>query len=149
MTDKEIKITKGLKTSPGLGQSKFQAELEAKRNEAKITEEFEKRAEHFIANKDSYKERSIELASKLMSAIRDKTTIDNKGVIAKEFEISLRNDINLLINATNLDPDTEPDEGNKIGFSMLFKVVFELRDRINSLEYENYKLKLMLNDIKK
>lgn len=143
--EREVKTTRTLKLGAGLKQSRFQADLQAKQNQVRIQEEFEKKADNFINNHLSYQENGANIAKKFIGAIRDKTLNNNKGVLSKELEREIREDLLNLIRSMNMDPDQEDDQGTVSGMALMIKAIFELRDRVNELEFENLQLKSKLS----
>ena len=133
--DPEIKKTRELKV--GGKRSMFQAPAEEKREAEERTAAFNNRAEQFMQNRQSKQDTGIVLAKRFFGAMRDKSLNKNKGVISQDAERELREDLQKLILDLNNDPEEKFDGmGSLSSIMMVMRVLFEMRDRVNELEYE-------------
>lgn len=126
--------TKGLKISGR--NSRFQKDLLAKKEAAAAKESFEKRANEFMENRQEKQAEGVDVAKHLIAMLRDKTLPVNKGVLAKSQEYEVRQEFNYLINSLNNDQTQPEGHGSLTAIALLVKILFEMRDRINTLEYD-------------
>ena len=81
--------------------------------------------------------KTLELAKAFIGTCRDKTLSANKGVIAREHERELKNNLVTFAIEINNDPTEQYDGMGSIALiNLLIKVAFEQRDRLNELEYQ-------------
>lgn len=134
--EREVKKTKELKLGT-TKNSRFQAKVVERQQQQKAADSFEAKADELMANRQDQQVKGMDLAKKFMQAFRDKTLSSNKGVLIKEVERELREEFQHLILDMNNDQDQKYDGwGSLTGISLLVKVLFEMRDRINELEYQ-------------
>lgn len=142
-SEREVVKTKGLKLQrPKAAQEKIDTERQRREN-------FENRAEQFFESKNENNIRLVDVTKRFMMAMRDKTLVSNKGTVSSNFEKEIRSDLHKLIQ--DLDNDESNNiygEGSEAAIAIFSKVFFEMRDRINELEFELKKLKSVENEKK-
>lgn len=143
--ESDIAVKRSLKGSLS-SRSMFQKNLE---DESISAEKFSKAADMVYDNLNDRAALIRDLSKSFMTAIRDKTPPENKGGIAIEFERDVRSRLNSAIYEMNNDVISEEDGvGSQAGIALLSKALFEIRDRINSIEYEINKLSKEISKIK-
>ncbi len=75
----EVKKNRELKI--GAKNSSFKAKLLEQEKKERAKEEFEKRADEFISDKQQKQLKVVKTANDFMQAMRDKTVLKNKGVV--------------------------------------------------------------------
>ncbi len=138
--EREVLINKTLNVKGK--KSRFQADLEEKQESVQRSKDFEQKAESFMKSRSDQQARGFEIAKMFMESLRDKTLNANKGTMIKALEKEVREDLNALVNDLNNDPNQKYDgQGSLTAIALLVKSTFDMRDRINELEYEISKLK--------
>lgn len=137
----EIAKNRGLKLSrPKAEQQKADAERQK-------LQDFNNRADQFFETKNENQSRLVDVTKRFMSAMKDKTLYSNKGVVALSFEKEIRADLfGIIKDLDNDESNTVYGEGSEAAIVMFCKLFFDMRDRLNELEYE---LKLLKSSIEK
>lgn len=137
---RDIKNTRGLKMKSS--GSRFQSQIEERQSAAKAKESFEQKAEQFVADRQNQQVKGLDLAKTFMTHMRDKTLPSQRGVIASNLEKELREELQHFTIDLNNDPNQKYDGmGSVSTIALLVKCLFEMRDRMNSMEYEIVTLK--------
>jgi len=136
--NKDVVATRGVKLKNKAAEKREAEKLEREQ----YKERFEKAADQSFKDDQDTHEKALNTISKFMKMSEDKTLSRNKGSIALDVEREIRQELRQLV--IDLDNDETKDEygtGSIIAISILSKIVLNLRDRINDLEYENVQLK--------
>lgn len=134
--EREREITKSKELKLSGTKSRFQKQILERQEAEKAKETFNERAAQFMENRQHQQAEGVETAKKLIAMFRDKTIPQNKGVISVTEEQEVRAEFNILINSLNNDQSQPEGHGSLTAIALLVKTIFEMRDRINSLEYE-------------
>lgn len=138
--EREVKNTRGLKMKTS--NSRFQNGIEEKKQAEKAKESFDKKAEQFVADRQNQQAKGFDLAKVFMTVIRDKTLQSQKGILASNEEKELREEFQHFILDLNNDPGQKYDGmGSLNAIALLTKTLFEMRDRMNDMEFEIISLK--------
>lgn len=131
--DKEVVATRGVKL-----RNKAAEKIEAEKIERQqYKEKFEKAADRTMKNIEDNNTKAMNVISKFIKMSEDKTLRKNKGAIALDVEKEIRQElIQLVMDFDNDETEDEYGKGSVIAISVLSKIVLNLRDRINDLEYE-------------
>ena len=132
--EREVSSKKNLKISGRT--SRFQKEIIERQEAESVKQNFEKRAHDFMENRQEQQAQGVEVAKRLISMLRDKTLPQNKGVLSISEEQEIRQEFNILINSLNNDQAQQEGHGSLTAIALLVKVLFEMRDRINTMEYD-------------
>lgn len=137
-TNKEVTATRGLKLKNKNAEKKEQEKIEREQ----YKEKFEKSADQAVQNYEDKNKKALEVISKFMRLSEDKTLSKNKGYIGIDVEKEIRQElIQLVIDLDNDESESEYGKGSVVAISILSKIVLNLRDRINDLEFEISSLK--------
>jgi len=138
--EREVSINKSLQLKGR--KSRFQANIEEKKEVKQRTQDFEQKAETFMQSRHDQQSRGFKIAKFFMDSLRDKTLSTNKGTTIKALEKEMREDLNALIQDLNNDPNQKYDgQGSLTAIALLVKTTFDMRDRMNELEFEIAKIK--------
>jgi hypothetical protein len=141
--NKEVVATRGVKLRNKAAEKREAEKLEREQ----YKERFEKAADQSVQNEQDTQERSLNTITKFMKMFENKILHRNKTSIALDVEREIRQELVQLV--IELDNDETKDEygtGSVIAITILSKIVLNLRDRINDLEYENVQLKKHLSE---
>lgn len=131
---REISNKKNLKLSGR--SSRFQKEVIQRKEAEAAKETFDKRASEYMENRQEQQAQGVEVAKKLIGMLRDKTLPQNKGVLSISEEQEIRQEFNILTNSLNNDQTQPEGHGSLTAIALIIKVLFEMRDRMNLLEYQ-------------
>lgn len=132
-TDKPVVATRGVKLK---NKASEKAELE-KIEKQQYKEKFERAADRTMQNIEDNNTKALNVISKFLKMSEDKTLHKNKGAIALDVEREIRQElIQLVMDFDNDATEDEYGKGSIIAISILSKIVLNLRDRLNDLEYE-------------
>ncbi len=132
--NKTIKLTNS--------KSRFEERSQKRRADEQTRKEFEIKADAVVVAKDASSYQGVELIMPLIELLRDKTLPENKGALAKTYEQEIRNKWkNFIIEKDNDEQDPAINTGTHAAITLIMKVLFEQRDRINSLEWQLNQLK--------
>ena len=132
-TDKPVVATRGVKLK---NKASEKAELE-KIEKQQYKEKFERAADRTMQNIEDNNTKALNIISKFLKMSEDKTLHKNKGAIALDVEREIRQElIQLVMDFDNDATEDEYGKGSIIAISILSKIVLNLRDRLNDLEYE-------------
>ena len=120
--------------SNGVKLDSSKSRFQPKENK-KTQEDFEKEIAE-AQNKEEYlKNQAMKLSGRFMDAIADKTLPDNRGVIGKDVERELVNELSTLALTLNND-EHQPEGIGSVGvIPVLLNVVLAMRDRMNIIAY--------------
>ena len=121
-------MNNGVKLDPN--KSRFKP-----KEKKKTQEDFEKEIAD-VQQKDEYlKNKAIQLSNRYHDAVDDKTLPENRGVLGKDVENEMINDLSQL--ALHLNNDEHQPEGiGSVGvLTVLLHAVLSLRDRVNLVAY--------------
>jgi|SRR5271166_666463 len=106
----------------------------------KTPENFEKQAIDAFEKGEDYKARFWDLSVRLKATFEDKTLLENKTAISKDFEKELATKLVLLASEVD-DDDNQPNcEGTRSMAMLLLKYMLIQRDNMNALAYKVEKL---------
>jgi hypothetical protein len=132
-TGKEVVATRGVKLKNKAAEKAEAEKLEKKQ----YKEKFEKVADQTMKNMEDSNTRAMNTISKFLKMSEDKTLVRNKGAIALDVEREIRQElIQLVMDFDNDETEDEYGKGSVIAISVLSKIVLNLRDRVNELEYQ-------------
>lgn len=135
--DVEIVNKKGLKINNAKSEVKLQNPLP----------NIKKMAEDLLRNEDLQKKISIDLTSRFLSALKDKTLDENKDENLRDEEKKIIAEYANFAKLINADPNQEFDGTGTLSLVVaLSRSLFIQRDRINELEYEIVKFKKLLEN---
>jgi hydrogenase maturation factor HypF (carbamoyltransferase family) len=140
--NKEVIATRGVKLRNKEAEKREAEKLEKEQ----YKERFEKAADQRIQDEQDTNARALNTVSKFMKMFENKMLNKNKTDIALNVEREIKQELIKLI--TDLNNDETTDEygtGSVVAISILLKIVLNLRDRMNDLEYENVQLKKSLS----
>ena len=134
--EREREITKKKELKLNGKKSRFQKDLLEKKEADAARQNFDQRAAEFMENRQQQQAEGVETAKKLIAMLRDKTIPQNKGVLSVGEEQEVRAEFNVLINSLNNDQSQPEGHGSLTAIALLVKTLFEMRDRMNILEYD-------------
>lgn len=141
--EKEVVATRGVK----LKNKAAEKVAEDKLAREEYMRKFDERADKTIKHYNDQGSRAIEIISRFLKMIEDKTLAQNRGGIANDVEREIRQDlIQLALDMNNDEAEEDNGKGSVVALSAITKVVMLYRDRLNQLEYE---LSLLKGDLKK
>ena len=141
--ERAVVAKKGVKIG---SKSRFNKEIEEKKAAEEAAKNFEEKANAFMKSRQESDERGVNIVKRLMAMLRDKTVPSNKGVVALNAEKELREDLSAFVQLINNDPNQSTDgHGSLTAIAIIVKVLFEMRDRNNVLEFELEQLKSIIN----
>lgn len=88
----------------------------------------------------SYKKKISDLTKKFLSFINDKTLKENRDPFQESLEKETISQLTDLASQINEDPSEREGMGSLLLSTILMKIVFQQRDKINNLEYRISKL---------
>jgi len=105
-------------------------------------EEFEKKANEFIADKTERNQSVIAASKKVVDLSKEKTLVQNKTVMARDIEQQIITEFVQSGLAINQDPSEPEGYGSAAMIHILCKIIMTQRDRINNMEFELSKHKI-------
>jgi len=143
-SDKEIVATRGVKIKT---KASVQKEQEAQeRDEYKAR--FDENAENTIKYHDEKSKKAVDIVSRYLKMIEDKTLNRNRGSIANDVEREIRQHIiQLALDMNNDENEEDNGKGSVVVLSVVTKILLMYRDRLNDLEFEVQQLKRELNKL--
>jgi hypothetical protein len=115
-------------------------EIMAARPQTTSFPEFEKKADDAVKAHSQKNDTTVNKATELINSLRDKTLVTEKGAHVLEYEKNLRKEFVNLVTELNNPPiddlETQEGLGASTATSLILKMLFEFRDRINELEFK-------------
>jgi hypothetical protein len=143
-TNKEVVATRGVKLKT---KDSVKKEQEAKERE-EYKARFEQNAEKTIKYHDEKEKVAVEIISKYLKMIEDKTLVRNRGSIANDVEREIRQQIiNLALDMNNDETEEDNGKGSIVVLSAVTKILIVYRDRLNNIEFEFEQLKREVNKL--
>lgn len=110
-------------------------------------QQFEDDADAFMAQKRERNKQALTLAQRFIEIVRDKTLIENKTLMAKQFEQEVCSDLVWLCLDINEDDSEREGMGSAAMINLLLKVVLNQRDMLNSVGYKITQLEKQLSSL--
>ena len=105
--------------------------------QARVREDFERRADAKYDQIVDRKQRAMELAKQFWNMIQDKTLVAQKGPLQQSVEKEVLNNLVQYVIEVNNDPDEQNDGmGSTALEALLCKALLHQRDMINDLQYK-------------
>lgn len=96
----------------------------------------------------SYKERSYEVLNRYSKIISDKTIPENKTIFISKAQEEVLFEMLRLADEMNADPNEPEGRGSLTWISLLLKQSFDVKDRMNQMEYVISKQEEIINTLK-
>jgi len=126
-------MNSGVKLDPS--KSKFKP-----KENKKTQQDFEKEISELQKNDEAVKLKAMQLSRRFMDAVNDKTLPENRGIVGKDVEKELINNLGSLALHINND-ENQPEGIGSIGLiTVLMNSLFNMRDRINEQSHKIYLL---------
>jgi len=143
-TNKEVVATRGVKIKTKAAAQREQAEKEREDYKNK----FEINAEKTVQYHNEKSSHAVDIISRYLRMIDDKTLIRNRGSIANDVEREIRQQvIQLALDMNNDENEEDNGKGAVVVLSAVTKVLLMYRDRLNDLEFEVQQLKRDFNKL--
>ena len=143
-SDKEVVATRGVKIRTKASIQKEQEDKEREEYSARFAVNADKTMQYH-QEKDA---RAIEVVSKYINMISDKSLVRNRGSIANDIEREIRQKIiQLALDMNNDENEEDNGKGSIVVLTAVTKVLFMYRDRLNDLEFEVQQLKREVNKL--
>lgn len=143
-TDREVVATRGVKLRTKTAAKK---EQDAKER-AEYQERFSENADKTIQYHQDKNARALEVVTAYLRMIEDRTLPRNRGSIANDVEMEIRQKlIQLALDMNNDENEEDNGKGSVVVLTAVSKALLLYRDRLNNLEYEIKNLKNELNKL--
>lgn len=142
--DREVVATRSVKLKT---KAAAQKEHDTKER-AEYMAQFDANANKTIEHYNEQTNKAVDVISRYVSLVKDRTLSRNRNVIAADVEREIREQmINLALDLNNDENEPDNGKGSIVVLTVLAKIILLYRDRLNDLEFEVQQLRRELNKL--